>query len=410
MIRKRIITWKGCGFVKTLFENLTILDLTENLPGPYCTTLFADLGANVIKIERLDGDPARAAEPQVNGMSAVHHELGRNKKSIGLNLKESSGQEVFRRLVPKADVIIEGFRPGVVNRLGIGYEEMKKVNDQIIYCSISGYGQNGPYSRLPGHDLNYISLAGILGMTGTASGQLVIPGGQIADIMGGAMMAAFAISSALYYRSQTGHGQYIDISMLDGAFSMLSLHLASYQVNKKNPQPSSMPLTGAYPCYDIYPTADSRSIAVGALETPFWEEICRVINEPELIDKQFAEGEEGKLIKSRLTAIFKTRSSQEWFELLSQACVTPVLTFDESLSNPQILSRGLVTELETGAEQIPLINCPIRFSKTPAQLVHPAPRLGEHTLETLLDIGYSHSEIKSLQDHGVITKNMKNLI
>lgn len=388
--------------MKSLFENLTILDLTENLPGPYCTTLFADLGATVIKIERLDGDPARTAEPQVNGMSAVHHELGRNKKSISINLKERSGQEVFRRLVPKADVIIEGFRPGVVARLGIDYEKMKKINDKIIYCSISGFGQDGPYSSLPGHDLNYISLAGLLGMTGTASGELAIPGGQIADIMGGAMMAAFSISSALYYRSQTEQGQYIDISMLDGAFSMLSLHLAGYQVKKQNPQPSSMPLTGAYPCYHIYPTADSRFIAVGALETPFWKEICRVINEPELIVQQFAEGEEGKQVKSKLTDIFMTRSSQEWFELLGHACVTPVLMFNETLSNPQIVSRGMVTGLQTGQEQIPLINCPIRFSETPAQLIHPAPKLGEHTHKTLLELGYSQDEIYLLQEQGVI--------
>lgn len=383
-------------------SDLTILDLTQNLPGPFCTMLFAYLGANVIKVEPPGGDPARSGQPQVDGMSIAHHQLGVNKQSICLNLKLPAARAAFLRLAAKADVVIEGFRPGVVDRLGVGYQDVSSVNPRIIYCSLSGYGQDGPYRDLPGHDLNYIGFAGLLGMTGTRSGELAIPGVQVADVAGGALMAAFGIAFALYHRAITGEGQYLDVAMLDGSLALAGIHAAAHLATGEPSPPGAMPLTGAHPCYGLYQASDGRPLAVGALERPFWAEICRTLGLPDCIDKQFATGAEGEAAKARLAAVFATRTSSEWFQLLGHACVSPVLSFAETMTNPQILSRRMVTSVPAGVDSVRLVNFPIRFSHRPVQLQRPAPRLGEHGREILMAAGYTPAEVDLLVQEGAL--------
>ncbi|MCX5913331.1 MAG: CaiB/BaiF CoA-transferase family protein [Deltaproteobacteria bacterium] len=389
-------------------EGIKILDLTRLLPGPYGTMLLGDLGAEVIKIEEPErGDYARWNPPQINGVGSRHLLLNRNKKSLTLNLKAPEGKAVLRRMVEQgADVLIEQFRPGVMERLGVGYKDLEKVNPRIIYCSLTGYGQDGPYRDLAGHDLNYIGIAGVLGLTGQKGGSPVIPGIQIGDLIGGGLYAVIGILSALMARQKTGRGQYVDISMLDGVVSLLPDSAALYFAEGKAPRAGERRLGGGLPQYQVYQTQDGKYLAVGALEEKFWANLSRLIGRPEWAEKIPRELEPRcEEIQKEMARIFQTKTQKEWLDLLmhEDTCVTAVQSLDEVFADPQVRSRQMLVETtHPKAGRVRQIGVPIKFSETPGEIRMPAPEIGEHSEEILGQLGFAQEEIDHLRKMGVI--------
>ncbi|HZG73785.1 MAG TPA: CaiB/BaiF CoA-transferase family protein, partial [Chondromyces sp.] len=307
--------------------------------------------------------------------------LNRNKKSVTIDLKSEEGKEIFIELVKTADVLVESFRPGVMERLGLAYATLKDINPKLIYCAITGYGQTGPYVQMPGHDLNYISYAGLLNLQGERNRKPVPPAVQIADIGGGSLMAVIGIMMAIQARAQTGKGQFVDISMLDGAVSWLQTTLPNYLVNHQLPNRGELPLSGEKACYEVYETLDRRFLAVGALELKFWIEFCRAIQREDFIELHDAPQNKQDELKTEIGRIIKNKTQDEWVEIFSryEACVTPVLTFEEMVDNPQIRDRQMIQEIPglTGKQ----IGIPIKLSDTPGVIRSNAPRLGEHNKE-----------------------------
>ncbi|PIU66209.1 MAG: formyl-CoA transferase [Armatimonadetes bacterium CG07_land_8_20_14_0_80_40_9] len=393
-------------------EGIKVLDLSRLLPGGFCTLLLADMGAEVVKVEDpKGGDYIRWMPPFINKESAYFLALNRNKKSIKLNLRSKMGKEVFLKLSREYDVILEGFRPGVVNKLGISYEEIKRVNPKIIYCSLSGFGQDGPYRERVGHDINYIGIGGILSITGEKGGPPVIPGVQIADI-GGGMLAAIAILASLVSKER---GEYIDVSMLDGVISWLVLVAGKYFADGKIPQRGEMQLSGELLGYNVYPTKDGKSISLGALEPKFWQNFCQSIKREDLIDKQFAEGEEKEKILKELKTLFQSKTQDEWGEFFKdkEVCSEPVNDLPSVFSHPQVKQRQMLFEIDHPTEgPIKQIGLPIKFSsaikhgqdqkagQSPGVKEvrkNPPPGFGEHTEEILKSIGYSQEEIEKIE-------------
>lgn len=360
-------------------ENIRVLDLTRLLPGPYCSQFLADFGAEVIKIEEPHvGDYARWTTPQVNGYSALFASLNRNKKSITLDLKSKTDREKFLTLVESSDVLIESFRPGVMERLGIGYDTLKKINPKLIYCAITGYGQTGPYKDKPGHDINYLSYAGLLHYNTNDCEKPVVPAVQIADIGGGALMGVAGILLALIARQKNGKGQFVDISMLDGTVSWMQTILPDYFAGKKY-EKNELLLAGGRACYGVYETSDGRYLAVGALEPKFWKAFCEGIKRPDLIPLLNAPPEKQKEIRNIIQTEIRKKSLAEWNEIFekTEACVSPVLTVEEMLNHEQMKARDMFVEFD---ENTYLAN-PIKLSDTPAKIYAKAPSLGEHNEE-----------------------------
>jgi len=306
-------------------DGITVLDLTRLLPGAAATLMLADFGAEILKIEPPGGDYARHMPPLVDGEGAVFRATHCGKKSLELNLKTPDGKDTLLQLAAQADVLIEGFRPGVMQRLGLNYEILRRVNERLIYVSLTGYGQTGPYAAMAGHDINYIALGGLLDITGA------IPGAQIADLAGGSMQAVIGILLALQARHKTGRGQFVDISMLDGVRWLLTLPVAVYSVTGEIPQAGDTRLSGRYACYQTYQASDGRWLAVGALEPKFWAAFCERLGRKELITVQYAEGEQQAAIIEDLRTTFQRKSSTEWLDLFSgaDACVTLVRNIAE---------------------------------------------------------------------------------
>ena len=381
-------------------KGLRMLDLSRLLPGPYCSLLLADLGVEVLKVEdREKGDYMRKMGPVRNKDSADFLALNRNKKSMTLNLKMDEGREIFYRLIKTYDIVLESYRPGVMDRLGIGYQELKKRNPRVILCSLSGYGQDGPYRERSGHDINYIGLGGILELTRTAQGTPVPPGVQIADIGGGAMMAAIAILTAIIHRQKTGEGQYLDISMLDGVISWLSIQLGRYFMDQELSKREDMVLAGRYACCQIYPTKDGRHMSLGALEQKYWKNFCEAIGRIDLVQRQFVEGNERVMIIEEIQKLFETKTQKEWVSFFKNidACCEPILTIEEVVHHPQVLHRQMVIELEHPVEgKIRQVGNPIKSSQFAFEIHTPPPQWGEHTMEVLKATGYSDEEIKHL--------------
>lgn len=382
-----------------------MLDLSRLLPGPFCSLLLADLGMDVLKIENTDqGDYMRTMGPIKKKDSAYFLSLNRNKKSMTLNLKLEEGKEIFYRLIETYDIVLEGFRPGVMERLGIGYSELKKRNPRVILCSLTGYGQDGPYRDRSGHDINYLGLAGVLEMTGPRNGDPVLPGVQVADIGGGALMAAIGILSAVIQREKTGEGQHLDIAMFDGVLSWLSIHAARYFLEKILPKRGTMHLTGGYACYQIYKTKDNRYISLGALEQKFWENFCKAINREDLIPKQLTDKDQPEIIEG-LRQLFKTKTLEEWTEYFKgvDACIEPILNLEEVFKHPQVRHRKMVIEIDHPVEgKINQIGTPIKSSRFSFEIRRPPPLRGEHTAEVLKEVGYSDREIQRFKEKGVI--------
>jgi len=376
-------------------EGIKILDLSRLFPGPYCSMILADLGADVLRIE----DRRFAGEGP--GMPTVM----RNKRHMTLNLKHPQGKDIFYRLAREGDVILEGFRPGVTARLGIDYETIKKINEKMIYCSVTGYGQDGPYRNMVGHDVNYLSFGGVLGLNGEAGGDPVIPPIQVADMAAGGMNAALGIMAALIARQRTGRGQYIDISMLDGIVAMLPFPASLLWGLGRSPRRGDTLLSGRYPCYSVYGTREGGFISIGALEPRFWEALCRELGREDFIPIQYDEGEKREGMFSFLRATFKTKTREEWMEELKDVdvCFGKVLTLEETLRDPQVVSRGMVTDFEDGQKgNMRVLSSPLKLSDTPPDIRTAPADFGEHTEEVLGELGFNDDQIEELKKAGVV--------
>jgi crotonobetainyl-CoA:carnitine CoA-transferase CaiB-like acyl-CoA transferase len=365
---------------------------------------LADFGAEVIKVEQPgEGDYARGYAPLLEGLGYRFLITNRGKKSISLNLKAPEGKEIFRRLVKKADVVMESFRPGVMDKLGLGYEDLKAINPRIIVCAVSGFGQKGPYVMDAGHDLNYVGLAGIPSLTGENNGPPVIPGIQIADLTAG-LMAAIGILSAVAYRERTGNGQFIDVSLFGSAMAMLAADASTYFGSGHIPMRGTERLTGGWPHYRIYRTKDNEYLACGALEKKFWSNLCRVLDRTDLIDA-VDDPANWDSIKADLTQAFEGKTMAQWVEILNgkDTCVTPIQTLDRVFSDPHVLENEFVLEVEDDVlGKHKQMGFPIKLSETPADYHGRAPYLGEHNAEILRSIGYDDAQIAQLSQNKVI--------
>ena len=388
-----------------VLEGLKVLDLTRLLPGGFCTMLFADLGADVLKIEEPGkGDYIRWMDPFKGGMSSGHLALNRGKRSMTLNLKNARGADVLLRLAREADVLIESFRPGVMDRLGVGYEHLSKENPGLVYCAITGYGQDGPYKDRAGHDMNYLGFAGVLGIIGERDGDPAVAGVQIADVGGGALMAAVGILAALQERRRSGRGRFVDISMLDGAVSWLAMHAAGYFIDGVPPRRGQMRLSGQLACYRVYRCADGKHVTVGALEPQFWAALCKALGAPELAERQMAPADEQDAIAEQIQEILLRRTRDEWVQELSDldACFGPVNDFAEAFADPHVVARNLKVEVPTPEGPATVVGNPIKMVGETQAPLGPAPGFGEHTDEALRAAGFSDAEIAELRADGAI--------
>lgn len=395
-------------------QDVKVLDLSRLLPGGFCSLLLADLGAEVLKVEDTGmGDYVRWSPPYYDGAhesakSALFLALNRNKRSMRLDLKSEAGRQVLLRLVKDYDVVLESFRPGVLDRLGVGYEAMKAQSPGLIYCAITGYGQDGPKRDAAGHDMNYLGLTGLLGLTGEQDGPPIQASGQIADVGGGALMAAFGILAALRERDGSparrgsGEGQLVDISMSDGALSWLALVVGAHFATGAVPRRGGLELSGALICYRPYECSDGW-MALGALEPKFWQAWCRGVAREDLIEKQFERP--GSDAHREVEAIFRQRSRAQWEQFASEheCCLEPVLSLDEALSSELARARQMVVGIEQpGVEGlVRQVGMPVKLSRTPGEVSQrPAPALGQHTEEVLRGIGLSDQEIAALISSG----------
>jgi crotonobetainyl-CoA:carnitine CoA-transferase CaiB-like acyl-CoA transferase len=387
--------------MKRALQDIRILDLSRMLPGPYCSMMLADLGAEVIKIEEPKiGDPTRKSPPMIEGHSAPFAQVNRNKKSIAIDLKNAEGRGIFLKLAATADVVIEQFRPGVVDRLGINYAAVAEINPRIVYCALTGFGQDGPHRERSGHDLNYLALSGVLGLTTDDRGKPVIPGVQIADLAGG-MIAGFAILAALLARERTGRGQFVDVSMFDVMVSMLPIPAAHHFAGSTIPVGGKYVLSGAYPFYNVYETTDGKFMTLGALEPKFWANFCRKVDREDLAARQFDAGERRENLFEEMRNIFKSRTQSEWVALMSDAdcCCEPVLSMSEAFVHAQTRAREMVRQSSSVTDQL---GFSYKLSDTPPTEESQAPALGEHTAELLDAMGITREERRRLKEAGVI--------
>ena len=364
--------------------------------------LMADLGADVVKVEEPGrGDYIRWTPPLVDGESAGHRALNRGKRSITLNLKDPAGPDLLKRLAIRSDVLVESFRPGVMDRLGVGADALRAGNPALVYCSITGYGQGGPYRERVGHDINYVGYAGLLAASGSPDGPPVVPPVQVGDLGGGGMAAAIGILAALLERGRTGRGRFVDTSMLDGTVSWLSIHLGSFLATGEAPARGRMPLSGAYACYRPYRCGDGKYVTVGALESQFWRALVTALGLPELEGDQFAPPDRQVQMAERIEEEFARRPRDEWLREFDgmEACVGPVNDMAEAAADPQLRHRGLIAEV-AGRAVGPA--SPFRFDGEHATATRPAPALGEHTAEVLGSIGVGDEELKDLRARGVV--------
>lgn len=374
-------------------KGIKVIDLSSRQPGPYCSAILANFGADVICVR------GRQFESE-NRNDMLYW----NKRNIVLNLKIKEGKEIFYLLIRKADVMIEQFRPGVVKALEIDYQSLQKINPQLIYCSISGYGQNGPYRNKVGHDVNYLGFSGALSLIGEKDRIPRIPGMQIADLASGGMNATIGILIALIERGHSGLGQYIDISMTDGMIGMLTLPLYQYFKSGKIPERSNTTFSHRYAFYNVYETSDNKYICIGALEAKFWEKLCNHLGVPQYCDHQYDDDRSEEIV-SFMREAFKKKTRAEWTTEFAEleVCFAPVLNLDEVVKNPHFLERGMIMKIAgKNNEEIPVVGMPIKLSRTPASYRNEPEGFESSTHNILKELGYSEDEINSLSQKGVI--------
>ncbi len=375
-------------------KGVKVLDLSRMLPGPYCTMILADHGADVIAIE----------DKRFKKDGLFFNDLNRNKRHMTLNLKTSRGQEIFLKLAGQADVILEGFRPGVVKRLGVDYETVRAVNPGLIYCSISGYGQTGTASNRVGHDVNYLSMSGVLGLIGEKGSPPSIPGVQVADIAGGAMNGAIGILLALYAREKTGQGQYIDISMTDGMLGFLALPNYFSALTGRPPQAADTMLSHRYGCYNTYQTKDGRFLSIGAVENRFWKTLCDHFRRSDYISLQYDDERREEIIDF-FRQQFLTKTLAEWEDELEglEICYTKVQTMQEVFNDPLFREREMVYEYtdKKGVERSSF-GIPVKLSTTPGSMRTVPDEFGESTRNILLETGYSEGQVDSFFGDGIV--------
>jgi alpha-methylacyl-CoA racemase len=376
--------------------------------------ILGDLGADVIRIEE-PGPPTgrRAEQAKAAGiapvnvaahMSSPYNALARNKRSIGLNLKSQPGKEIYLRLAQRADVIVEEFRPGVAKRLGIDYDTLCARNPRLVYCAITGYGQNGPYRDLVGHDLNYIATAGALSILGRPNQPPTIPHNLLADYAGGGMHAAIGILAALLARAQTGRGQYVDVAMLDGTMLLLAQTFSAYFASNRVPKRGEGPFDGGRPYFDAYLTKDEKYVTIASIEPWFFANLCRALGREDLAAMRDDEKRHPEMRRA-FEEIFRQKTRDEWFELLSKTdvCVGRMLTLDEVENDPQVKARQMVLELDApDGKRVKQVGVSLKFSDTPGSVRRLAPKTGEHTDEILRELGYRDADVARWREQGAI--------
>src|SRR5579884_2349693 len=388
-------------------NGIRVLDLSRLLPGAYASQMLADFGADVIKVEEPgSGDYGRSMPPYAtNGVGLGFQAINRNKRSISLNLKSARGREIFLTLLKRADVVLESFRPGVLERLDLGYDVLKVTNPRIIYCAITGFGQEGPYRLRAGHDLNYAGYAGLLHYNRSARGEPAMPASQFGDLVGGSYMAVIGILTALIGRAQTGEGRMVDVSMTEGVMSLLPLLTSIYLNTGKAPQPGHSSLDGGLPCYNIYETKDGKYVTLAALEPKFWHTFCTHIGHLELLPfhTPVGPGEREQAIEI-LRSIFKTKTRDEWQAELAEidACVGPVYTLEEALNDPHARARNVTFSAPLDGGTFRSLPSFPRISGVDGEQRYAPPALGEQSDEILREIGYSDTELEQFKREGSI--------
>jgi len=387
-------------------ERMQVLDLSQMLPGGLCTQILADLGADVIKIENPHGgDGFRSAPPRIGANGSFFHILNRNKKSITLNIKKPEGREIFLKMAVHADVIIENGRPGAMHKIGLAYDDIQSLNSRMIYCSLTGFGQTGPYRERPAHDINILAISGILDLLGEKGRPPIVPAIMISGAGGGGINAALAIMAALLRRERTGKGQYLDVSILDGLTPFLALMMSEYLGRKEAPVRGESRLGGGHACYNIYETKDGKFIAIGCLEDKFWRELCRALGREDLKEDLMAPLPRQNEMIQEFKIIFLRKTREEWLAILDRydICFSPVNSLPEALDDQQIKHRGLWYQTSHPTDgEIPQQSFPVKFSQDQPELRIPPPLLGEHTREILKAIGYDERTIENLRTIGVV--------
>lgn len=387
-------------------EGIRVLDLSRYLPGPLATQVLADFGAEVIKVEDRVGELGRYLPPLINGESSRFYTVNRNKKSITLDLKKDEGKKIFRALAAKADIVVDQFRPGVMDKMGLGYESLKKINEKLIYCIITGYGLTGPMRDTAGHDLNYLNISGVTELTGTKGGMPSLCGAQIADIAGGSLYAVIAMLLAVMARDKTGKGQLCDVAMMDGALSLLSYTIGEWFGNNALPERGGELLTGGYATYNVYECKDGRHVGLGAVEHKFWADFCKKIGREDLTKLQLIPEKQPE-VEADVRKIMLTKTRDEWVNFFSDSdiCFTPVLTLDEVAENAQVKAREMVKKVlnfQGSGRDLVLTGVPIKLSETPGEAVIKFAKTGEHNDEILSSAGFSRKEIDEFRNNAVI--------